>query len=261
MKVRSLLLMIYIVAMFPKFLWADDIISHCRDYPPELYFDGEKCVGAVPDLVNDIVTELGHNIIWVKAPWSRSIKDAKEGRVDLLIRHSMTPERALYLQPIQYAHRIRKLIFYKSATLKSDIKSYKDLQQVIVGAIRGVYYSPSFSNLDKSRVILVGETEQLVSMLALGRIDVAVTSASHRIELFADQFEETTFSDSFYNPIFISIAKTSQITRHYEDIANLMMKYRKSGKINQYFEKYDLHFPEQIFEQHSFSHPITINNL
>jgi polar amino acid transport system substrate-binding protein len=247
MKIRSLLILLYLFAIFPKDLLAKDYIAHCRNYPPELYFENHTCVGAVPELVNDIFSELGHNIIWVKAPWLRSLKDAKEGRVDLLIRHSMTPERTQFLKPIKYSHRIRQLSFYKSPTLKLEINSYDDLQKVIVGAIRGVYYSPKFSELDTSRFMLLEQTEQLVSMLKLGRIDVAVSSGSHNKELFEKQFTEVTFSESFINTLYISIPKTSPAMDHYDEIAKLMMEYRTSGKINQYFEKYGLALPEQIY--------------
>lgn len=79
-------------------------------------------------------------------PWIRSIEEAKHGKVDLLIRHSMTPERELILRPIPYAYYTRHLSFYKSPMFKADIKSYKDLETVNIGAIRGIFLlAPFFS--------------------------------------------------------------------------------------------------------------------
>tara|TARA_R110000751_G_scaffold287442_1_gene392188 strand:- start:41377 stop:42126 length:750 start_codon:yes stop_codon:yes gene_type:complete len=248
--------MICITAMFPNYLLAKDFIAHCRDYPPELYFKDNKCVGAVPELVNDIFTELGHNIIWVNASWLRSLKDAKEGRVDLLIRHSMTPERELILRPIKYADRMRKLSFFKSPALTSEINSYEDLEKVVVGAIRGVFYSPKFAKLDTRRMIFVEKTEQLVSMLELNRIDIAVSSASHNRELFENRFEESSFSDTFYNPLYISIPKSSAAMKQYDDVASLMLKYRKNNNIDKYFKKHGLEIPSQFFNDSPKKEPL-----
>ncbi|MEP1445869.1 MAG: transporter substrate-binding domain-containing protein [Paraglaciecola sp.] len=245
---RSLMLMIFFATTFPQSLMAKDFVAHCRNYPPDLYFQKNQCLGAVPDLVNDIFEELGHNIFWVKAPWLRSLKDAKEGRVDILVRHSMTPERASFLLPIKYEDRTRQLLFFKSPALQSDITSYEDLQKVVVGAIHGVFYSPQFSAMDTRRVIFVEETEQLVSMLALNRIDIAVTSESHNRESFDRQFEKSDFTETFYNPHYISIPKSSPAMEYYDEVADLMAKYRELNKIEPYFEKHNLKLQKSIPE-------------
>lgn len=227
---------------------AEEFTAHCRDYPPELSFDGNKCIGAIPDLLTDIVNELGHEIFWIKAPWIRSIKMAKDGDVDLLIRHSMTQERKLFLNAIPYGYYTRELSFYKSPAFNSEVKSYNDIKQHNIGAIRGNFYSPTFSTLDTNILTLVGNTDQLLGMLERGRIDLVVTSSSHSEELFSERFEKVTFIDSFYNPMYLSIPKKSKASKHYKDIAKLLLEYRKSKKIDQYFQKYGLDEPKQIFE-------------
>lgn len=185
-----LVLVTCIATFFSTCSLSETFTAHCRDYPPELSFENGKCVGVLPDLVTDIVNELGHQIVWIKAPWIRSIKDSKNGKVDLLIRHSMTIERRLFLQAIPYAYYIRNISFYKSPTFKSDIKSYEDLKKVNVGAIRGNFYSPRFSTIEAEELTLVGTTKQLVGMLKLARIDVVITSTFHNIELFDSHFEK-----------------------------------------------------------------------
>lgn len=227
---------------------AEVFTAHCRDYPPELSFDGNKCVGAIPDLITDILNEQGHEILWMKVPWIRSIKMAKDGEVDLLIRHSMTEERKLFLNAIPYGYYTRELSFYKSPTFNSEISSYKDIKQHNIGAIRGNFYSPTFSTLETNILTLVGKTEQLLVMLERGRIDLVVTSSSHSEELFSERFEKVTFVDSFYNPLYLSIPKNAKASKYYKDIAKLLLEYRKSKKINQYFQKYGLDAPKQIFE-------------
>ena len=248
MKIALQLLPICLVALFPPRLLAETYIAHCRNYPPELFFDGSKCLGVLPDLMSDIFSELGHNIKWIDVPWVRSIREAKKGNVDLLIRHSMTPERKSILKPITYGYDTRHLSFYKSPEFTRDIKSYEDLENVNIGAIRGVFYSPKFSVLKTSELTLVGKTAQLLAMLERGRIDVVVTSASHNEELFETRFEKATFVDTFVNPVYISIPLNSTAIRIYDDVAGLMLEYRKSGKIDLYFERYDMQPPQQVFE-------------
>lgn len=227
---------------------AESFHAHCRDYPPEIAYVESDCVGAVPDLITDIITELGHEIVCSKVPWVRSIKVARDGKVDLLIRHSMTPERELFLDAMPYAYYTRELSFYKSPSFTEDIKSYNDIKQHHVGAIRGNFYSPRFSALDTNILSLLGTTKQLVGVLERSRIDLAVTSSSHSEELFTDRFVKAEFVDSFYNPMFISVPKKSKAAKYQKDIANLLLEYRKSKRIDQYFKKYNLPVPKQIFE-------------
>lgn len=241
------LIAIWLLLSLSSALNAETFTAHCRDYPPKLSFDGQKCVGILPDLVSDILSEMGHDISWIKAPWIRSIKDAKEGKVDLLIRHSMTPEREYFLQPIIYAHYVRTLSFYSSPSFESTIDSYEGLRKVVVGAIRGNFYSPTFSSLDTKELVLLGNTQQLIGMLELGRIDVAVTSPSHSVELFADRFKKIDFEDKFLNPMYISIPKKSKAMSIYEPLSQRILALRKSGQIGEYFEKYHLKVPKQVF--------------
>ncbi|GAC34777.1 substrate-binding periplasmic protein [Paraglaciecola polaris] len=248
MKKTIQLLVISLVALLPKHLLAETFTAHCRNYPPELFFDGSKCAGVLPDLVSDIFTELGHDINWAYVPWVRSIREAKKGNVDVMIRHSMTPERKSVLKPITYGYTIRHLSFYKSPRFRGDITSYDDLEKVNIGAIRGVFYSPRFSVLNTRTLTLVGKTDQLIAMLELGRIDVVVTSASHNEELFDTRFEKATFVDTFLNPVYISIPLNSSAIGIYDDVAQRMLEYRKSGKVDTYFEKYGVPAPQQIFE-------------
>jgi polar amino acid transport system substrate-binding protein len=248
MRIALQFLLICLVTLFPKPLLAETYIAHCRNYPPELFFDGSKCVGVLPDLMSDIFSELGHNIKWIDVPWVRSIREAKKGNVDLLIRHSMTPKRKSILKPITYGYDTRHLSFYKSPRFERDIKSYEDLENVNIGAIRGVFYSPKFSVFNTNELSLVGKTAQLLAMLERGRIDVAVTSASHNEELFAQRFEKATFVDTFVNPEYISIPLNSAAMQIYDDVAELMLEYRKSGKIDLYFERYETQPPQQFFD-------------
>ncbi|MCL1142746.1 substrate-binding periplasmic protein [Shewanella gaetbuli] len=244
----SYLITCILTLSFSAFSTANVITAHCRDYAPELSFDGEKCVGAIPDLVTDIFSELGYGIKWINAPWIRSIKEAKSGNVDLLIRHSMTKERELFLQPIVYGHYTRSLSFYKSPTLKGDAFSYDDISRYNIGAIRGNFYSPTFATLDTRILTLVSNTEQLIGMLELSRVDLVVTSHSHSERLFKDRFEKLTFVDTFDNPLYISIPTKSNIANVYPKVLEKMQEYRQNQAIDKYFKHYNLPVPKQLIE-------------
>ncbi|MBW8192166.1 transporter substrate-binding domain-containing protein [Neiella marina] len=237
-----------LVILFSLSASAAEFKAHCRDYPPELYFAGDKCAGIIPDLVTDVLAELGHSITWYKVPWIRSIEYGKKGTVDLLIRHSMTPERELFLVPIPYAHFTRELSFYKSPKFKSDVNSYDELRKLKIGAIRGHFYSPTFSTLDTRELVLVSKTPQLLKMLDIGRIDVAVSSSSHSEHLFSARFEKLDFVDSFNNYMYISIPKASDNVQYSEEIAAAILEYRKNGKIDKYYKKYGVTPPNQSFD-------------
>jgi polar amino acid transport system substrate-binding protein len=241
--------LLFLLVLLPMSLLADTFTSHCRNHPPDLFFDDGKCIGIIPELVNDILHELGHEITWLEAPWGRSYREAKKGNVDILIRHSMNSSRELFLRAIPYGHDIRNLTFYMSPTLPTDVTSYADLAKLNVGAVRGAYYSPNFSNLDPLAMTLVGRSEQLLAMLERGRVDVVVTSETQWKDLFEGRFEKATLVDSFKNTYYISIAKNAKAIAIYDDVARVMLEYRKSGKIDRYFEKYGATPPLQKFDQ------------
>lgn len=246
---KSMQVWLFFLLMFlPLNLVAESYTSHCRNHPPELFFDDGKCLGVIPELVDDIFRELGHEITWLEAPWGRSYREAKKGTVDILIRHSMNPSREPFLRAIPYGYNIRNLAFYMSPTLSADITSYADLAKLNVGAVRGAYYSPRFSNLDPLAMTLVGQSEQLLAMLERGRIDVVVTSETQWEGLFEGRFKKATLVDSFENVYYISIAKNAKANAIYDDVARTMLEYRKSGKINRYFEKYGITPPLQNFD-------------
>jgi polar amino acid transport system substrate-binding protein len=245
---RLLSVLICLASFVHNTSYAEVFTAHCRNYPPEISFDGEKCIGALPELLTDIINDLGHEIAWLKVPWIRSLQIAKDGEVDLLIRHSMTKEREFFLDASPYGYFTRELSFYKAPTFNSDVNSYEDIKRHHIGAIRGNFYSPKFSTLDTKTLTLVGETEQLIGMLELGRIDLAVTSSSHSEELFTDRFERIKFVDSFVNPLYLSVPKGSKASKYYKKIDKLLFEYRKNKKIGHYFKKYGLEPPEQIFK-------------
>ncbi|MCL1047685.1 transporter substrate-binding domain-containing protein [Shewanella electrodiphila] len=240
------ILIICFVGFFSSNIFAETFTAHCRNYPPELFFENGECKGAIPEMMTDIFTELGHQINWENVPWIRSMKEAESGRVDLLIRHSMTEARQVFLYPIAYGYNIRNLTFYKSPRLDVDITSYKELENYRVGAIRGVFYSLTFSTIESRELTLVGRTQQLLGMLERDRIDVAVTSASHSIELFDEHFEKITLVDTFENPLYVSIPKKSKAAKLHADVAKLISEYGEMGKINQYFERYGLEGPKPL---------------
>ncbi len=250
---NKVLVAVAIVSLFSLNSEADTFTAHCRNSPPELFVEGETCIGVVPDLVNDIFTELGHDLVWIKVPWPRTIYEAKRGNVDLLIRHSMTESRKRFLDAVTYSHQKRSLSFFKSPHFKSSIKSYEDLKGLRVGALRGNFYSPGFSSfVDPNDIVEVSRTQQLVDMLKAGRIDVAVTSESHRIDLFENDFKKCAFTDTFLNPLYISIPKKSKASRIYNAVSSQVLKYRESGAINKYYEKYGVPVPAQSLpENHS----------
>ncbi|MDU0353940.1 transporter substrate-binding domain-containing protein [Paraglaciecola aquimarina] len=249
MKNKVQVLLLLFISALPVGVMADTLTAYCRDYPPELLFENGQCAGPVPDLVADVFAQFGFSIKWVQQPpLGRSVRQAKQGRIDLLIRHSMTAERREALHPVQYASPTRHLFFYKSPKFKSDIDTYDALKNVNVGAIRNVFYSPSFAKLESKKLIFVDKTEQLLALLELGRIDVAVTSVYHYVELFATRFEKASLEDSFTNPMYVSISKKSKVAKYHNQVAALMLEYRKSGKVAQYFEKYGLPAPAQTFD-------------
>lgn len=219
-------------------VYSDIFKVHCRERPPEMDFELGQCVGVIPEFVNLVLGNIGHQAKWIKVPWVRSLKEAEYGRVDLLVRHSMTRERAKFLFAIPYGYEKREIFYVISPKKRFKIRSLEDLYGLKLGFLRGSYYSKEFSynsDLDKESF---SSHEQLIRMLNAGRIDAAPTSQSHnQLEyLSIPGVRRSNYTEKVYNMRYISIPKKSPMSKYHSELEREVNKVIITEEFTRLFE-------------------------
>ena len=247
-KLACIHMLFFLTFGLPAWANPDVFIAHCRERAPELVPVNDQCIGPIPDMVNLAVSKLGYEVRWQHIPWKRSLELARLGQVDLLPRHSMTEERQRFLYPIVYGKQTRRVMYYLAPHWPRDVTDFEQLSLLRVGALEGSFYSYEFNdalNVDKT---FVRRTQQLLEMLRIGRIDAAVTSNSHELELFEARVElrRASYVEHFENRRYISIPKQSPKAELHLRLAAVIAEMRHSGEIANIYQRYELPAPDTV---------------
>ncbi len=145
------------------------------DYPPFYFKEQGKYHGAALEVSRTIANRLNHQLVFVRYPWKRIQTYLQSGDVDMMILYFKTPERAKDVVYVEIPH------IYESSDLfvrkNSDIKfkgDLLDLQKYSFGNVRGYSYGDEYNNAKGIFKQEVNNEEQLIRILAYGRIDIGV---------------------------------------------------------------------------------------
>lgn len=219
---------------------ADTFVGHCRQRLPLMAPEGRACRGPVPEMIERALHNAGHNIVWHPYPWARSLHMARHGGVDILPMHSLDAERRTFLLPVLYGHRVRTIAYFSHVDSDVEVNAFEDLRGYRVGALRDSFYSNEFNNAAGLDVFYATHNDQLRTMLAYDRLDVAVTSNIHEIQQFRqdDNLRQLAYVEYFVNNRYFSIPKASDKAVYYDEIVRQVDLMRDRGEINAIFRSY-----------------------
>lgn len=112
-------------------------------------------------------------------PWARALREVELGAMDGIVLLLKTRERYMvYTDPLITA---RSLIWYETARYPEGIEwsTIADLEPYTIGVVRGYEYGPEIergAKTGKLRLVEVNAIEQLFTILARGRIDIALAN-------------------------------------------------------------------------------------
>lgn len=135
---------------------------------------GGQPEGLDVDILRAIEPRLGVRFEYRIYPWKRCLALLEQGKIDLIARFNRTTAReqfARYVTPAYSKDRILLLVKEGSGI---DLRTHEDLSGLRIGVLRGNAHTARFDGDPTLERTTVGTTEQLLKMLAAGRIDVAV---------------------------------------------------------------------------------------
>ncbi|EZH84339.1 ABC transporter substrate-binding protein [Ectopseudomonas composti] len=126
------------------------------------------------DLLNELSRRTGMRFDVQRAPWARGLAALEQGTADMMTGLAKTPERERYIRYLDAPYYACSPRFYASPALALRLNDYASLRGLRIGyVLESVYFQP-FDNDKALDKVGVSNEQQLLEMLARGRIDALV---------------------------------------------------------------------------------------
>lgn len=218
------------------------VASGHPEWPPVMWQADEKIIGAGPDLVQKICTDLKINCdIKYEGQWQEVQDKAKTGEVDMLVAAYKTPEREQYMN-YSDAYTVDPItLFIKSG---NNI-GYKDWNSLIgkKGVVMtGDSYGQEFDNFIKNNLTVnsVSTAQEAFKQITDGKADYFVYGLySGKNEIKKDKLTGIESIPSYVatENFYITISKQSPFASYMPQINALIRKYQADGTIKKLIEQ------------------------
>ena len=202
----------------------------------------ETSFGTIKDgidfqIIRRIGDELGLELEIQYHPWARALAMLRSGQADIMTGVAYSPERDEYLRYVPTAYAAVRPVFYTRTGMAASLRSYDDLAGKTIGqSASSVYFEPYDSDATLGKLSLQYE-EQVLRMLALGRIDVAVGTEPNigwdalRLGL-SGQVEPALFRPDASTELFIVVSERSPLVARSGEIDAILRSMLASGEID-----------------------------
>lgn len=249
-----------ILALFVTFLSlsvsAEDcqslVISAHPNYPPYHWRDGDKIVGASIEITGQILDEMG--IVWstsYEGPWKRVLKNAENGKIDLVSGLKIVPERSQYLSYTSAPFSANPIaVFSLASTELGEINQISDLKDYYGSISLGDKHGSEIDSFvtTNPKIQQVRGLEQNFTMLEMGRTDYFIIgyysgmSWLHKQGLQSRFAVKLIFEDTLIHHGF---SKKSPCKALEPAFSAKLQEYYESGKTESTLKKYEQIWLEQ----------------
>lgn len=232
-----------IASLLPFSLSARDITMLTTEWAPHYGSDLPEN-GLTTALVMAAFKAVGHNAEIKFIPWTRALKDVKEGKADIVMGAYHSADReADYLFSDAIVHLDTGLIA-RPGLGKNTFSSLRDLQGYSIGVARGWANNDEFDAANYLEKHVSTSPSLNIKKLFRGRIDMAVMN----FDLFRYEAKKAGFclaDIEFIDPPLethgLHIMASKQITDYREiitDFNNGLDKIRKNGKFQRILNRF-----------------------
>jgi len=203
----------------------------------------QKFSGIDIDIMRLVAAELGIEVEIQRHPWGRSLEMLKNGQVDMITGVAFSKERTEFLAYVSTPYASVQPVFYIRKGSAASVKSYNDLYGKSIGqSTSSIYFQPYDTDVKLNKVNLSTE-EQIIRMLALGRIDLAIGTDPNlawdiaRLGL-RDAVEHTSYVPPVKTDLYIAFSKKSSAIELLSAIDAVITKMKAAGTIDAIIAKY-----------------------
>ncbi len=211
--------------------------------PPAIDFINNEYVGRNIEVAKALAKSLGKEITFLTCPFARCLSMMKAGQVDMLVGIVKNKTRQVYISylttPIQTQYF--PLRFYLNKDNPTGIDRYEDLEELIVGVLRGASYFEQFDQDKQIKKITMANHRQLIEMLRKKRIDTFLEREESVLPWFEEQDYEKEFKLAKYQyshavKSYIGLSKKSAYHHELEKFSLALSTLIKDGAFNEIFE-------------------------
>lgn len=214
------------------------------DYYPFYYEKEGQIVGAAAEIVTLLAQQLKYQLKYKRFPWKRVQHNLATGKIDMVLLYFKTPERAEHVYYVDDPH------VYESSSLivragediafSGDINALSDYS---FGNVNGYWHGESYSNHPSLNKRLFSTTEELLTGLKRGAVDIIVGNKPVMLEIakkmgYANQF---TFLEPKidYAPDYIAFSKARpQAQERVKEFSKALAAFLKTPEYNKILRKY-----------------------
>lgn len=213
-------------------------------WAPIMYQENDQIVGAGPEIVKKIFSELGVEVVSkYEGSWDLVQDKAKNGTVDVLAAAYKTAERETYMN-YSVPYTIDPVVLVVKKGKAFSYSSWEDLIGKKGVVTTGDSYGQDFDNFVKEKLSPkeVGTPEEAFALLGSEEADYfvyALYSAENYIfkNKISDQVEIISKYVSAEN-FYLTISKKSSFLNLWPQVNSFLEKYKNNGTIEQIIEKY-----------------------
>jgi len=199
--------------------------------PPFVDLVDNKFVGEDITLVKALAGAVHLEPVFILCPFVRCEALVKTGKADMIIsvrKTSIRMKDMIFLKPAIFIQK-KPIRFYLNKDSNLKVDSYKDLNGLVIGTVRGSTYYDEFDQ-DASLVkVQTTNRQQLLGMLAANRIDTFLEREELIIPLMSGGSYINKFKLAMYKyeksvEGFIAISKYSKIADYGAKLSNELAK-------------------------------------
>jgi ABC-type amino acid transport substrate-binding protein len=176
---------------------------------------------------------------FIPCPFARCLSMVQQGEADMILSLKKLPEREndlIFLHP-SYMTQHDPLRFFTLASRKITINDFVDLNDLIVGTLRGARYFDAFDQNKTITKVELTSHKQLVQMLLHNRIDAFIDRensilAFSPLENVQQKFSLANYQHNTAINAYIAISKHSNIKHYEERLSKALQKLITNNTIN-----------------------------
>ena len=195
------------------------------------------------DILKGLAQHLNTEIDIVRCPFARALELVKNGYADIIPGIAFTDNRAEFIEYVYPAYFSVGPVFYTQKGRGHMIQEYRDLYECKIGySINSAYFEP-FNSDQKLEKTGISTEEQLVKMVALGRIDVVVgTNPNFAYDIkqygLKDKLEQTVYIPAEKTAIFFGLSRKHQNSQLKKNIGEYLNTIIDNGVLAKIIQKY-----------------------
>lgn len=221
-------------------------------YPPISWSDGKQVRGVAPGVVKELFGQLGYEVEIVELDnWNRCVRDAAEGRVDVVLMYSTAEREQSMVFSTVPVLREEVAVFINRQHLV-NIERLEDLANYRGGLLFGESYGVVFDRFvaEHQNIEMVSDSSQNFGKLIRGRIDFIVSerrTGQMRVETLPGAQDIVALPDSFgVDYLRVAVSRRSALAGRMPEIDAQLKRMVDSGEVDRLLQESQVTYRDMI---------------